>query len=157
RCRRWPRRHPQHGYSHPDGCRDGCCSIAPQSTGDRTTMINCRSDTNTRPTQAMRAAMIHAEGGHDASEADLTINRQQEHAAELLGFEAALFAPSGTQTNLIALMAQCQRGDEANVGQMSHTYRWEAGGMAVLGSIQPQPLENQPDGSLRLQDIAAAT
>ena len=80
----------------------------------------------------------------------------QEFAAEALGFEAALFAPSGTQTNLIALMCQCERGDEAIVGQMWHTYRWEGGGMAVLGSIQPQPIENQPDGTLRIEDIAAA-
>ena len=84
------------------------------------------------------------------------MNALQEHAAELLGFEAALFAPSGTQTNLIALWGHCQRGDEAIVGQSWHTYRWEAGGMAVLGSIQPQPVETQPDGTLRLADIAAA-
>ena len=99
-------------------------------------MIDFRSDTITRPTEAMRAAMSRAEVGDDVFGDDPTVNRLQEHAAELLGFEAALFAPSGTQTNLIALMAQCERGDEAIVGQMSHTYRWEAGGMAVLGSIQ---------------------
>ena len=80
----------------------------------------------------------------------------EDVVADMLGFEAALYAPSGTQTNLIALMTQCQRGDEAIVGQMWHAYRWEAGGMAVLGSIQPQPVENQADGSLRLEDIAAA-
>ena len=94
--------------------------------------------------------------GDDVFGDDPTVNRLQEQAAELLGFEAALYAPSGTQTNLIALMSQCQRGDEAIVGQMWHTYRWEGGGMAVLGSIQPQPVENQPDGTLRLQDIEAA-
>jgi threonine aldolase len=119
-------------------------------------MIDFRSDTVTRPTDAMRDAMQRAELGDDVFGDDPTVNRLQEHAAGLLGFEAALYAPSGTQTNLIALMSQCQRGEEAIVGQMWHTYRWEAGGMAVLGSIQPQPVENQPDGTLRLQDIEAA-
>jgi threonine aldolase len=119
-------------------------------------MIDFRSDTVTRPTAAMREAMLRADLGDDVFGDDPTVNRLQQQAAEMLGFEAALFAPSGTQTNLIALMSQCQRGDEAIVGQMWHTYRWEAGGMAVLGSIQPQPLENQADGTLRLEDIAAA-
>ena len=119
-------------------------------------MIDFRSDTVTRPTTAMREAMLRAEVGDDVFGDDPTVNRLQEKAAAMLGFEAALYAPSGTQTNLIALMSHCQRGDEAIVGQMWHTYRWEGGGMAVLGSIQPQPLENQPDGTLRLQDIEAA-
>lgn len=119
-------------------------------------MIDFRSDTVTRPGMAMREAMLRAELGDDVFGDDPTVNRLQQHAAEMLGFEAALYAPSGTQTNLIALMTQCQRGDEAIVGQMWHTYRWEGGGMAVLGSIQPQPIENQPDGSLRVADIAAA-
>ena len=119
-------------------------------------MIDFRSDTVTRPTPAMREAMQQAELGDDVFGDDPTVNRLQARAAEMLGFEAALYAPSGTQTNLIALMSQCQRGDEAIVGQMWHTYRWEGGGMAVLGSIQPQPVENQPDGTLRLQDIEAA-
>jgi threonine aldolase len=119
-------------------------------------MIDFRSDTVTRPTQGMREAMNHAPLGDDVFGDDPSVNRLQDLAADMLGFEAALYAPSGTQTNLIALMSQCQRGDEAIVGQMWHTYRWEAGGMAVIGSIQPQPLENQPDGTLRLEDIAAA-
>lgn len=119
-------------------------------------MIDFRSDTVTRPTPAMREAMQHAELGDDVFGDDPTVNQLQETAADMLGFEAALYAPSGTQTNLIALMSQCQRGDEAIVGQMWHTYRWEGGGMAVLGSIQPQPVENKPDGTLRLEDIQAA-
>ncbi len=119
-------------------------------------MIDFRSDTVTRPTPAMRDAMQRAELGDDVFGDDPTVNRLQEMAAAMLGFEAALYAPSGTQTNLIALMSHCQRGDEAIVGQMWHTYRWEGGGMAVLGSIQPQPVENQPDGTLRLEDIEAA-
>lgn len=119
-------------------------------------MPDFRSDTVTQPTPAMRAAMQAAPLGDDVFGDDPSVNALQEHAAQLLGFEAALFAPSGTQTNLIALMGHCQRGDEAIVGQSWHTYRWEAGGMAVLGSIQPQPVETQSDGTLRLADIAAA-
>ena len=119
-------------------------------------MPDFRSDTVTQPTPAMRDAMFNAPLGDDVFADDPSVNALQDHAAELLGFEAALFAPSGTQTNLIALWGHCQRGDEAIVGQSWHTYRWEAGGMAVLGSIQPQPVETQPDGTLRLSDIAAA-
>ncbi|RJF97258.1 low-specificity L-threonine aldolase [Noviherbaspirillum saxi] len=119
-------------------------------------MTDFRSDTVTRPTAAMKQAMLDAPLGDDVFGDDPTVNRLQEMAARLLGFEAALFAPSGTQTNLIALMTHCQRGDEAIVGQQWHTYRWEAGGMAVLGSIQPQPLEHQPDGTIALADIEAA-
>ena len=119
-------------------------------------MPDFRSDTVTQPTPAMRAAMQAAPLGDDVFGDDPSVNALQEHAAQLLGFEAALFAPSGTQTNLIALMGHCQRGDEAIVGQSWHTYRWEGGGMAVLGSIQPQPVETQADGTLRLADIAAA-
>ena len=119
-------------------------------------MPDFRSDTVTQPTPAMREAMFQAPLGDDVFADDPSVNALQDHAAELLGFEAALFAPSGTQTNLIALWGHCQRGDEAIVGQSWHTYRWEAGGMAVLGSIQPQPVETQPDGTLRVADIAAA-
>ena len=119
-------------------------------------MADFRSDTVTQPTAAMKAAMLAAPLGDDVFQDDPTVNELQRYAAELLGFEAALFAPSGTQTNLIALMAHCQRGDEAIVGQQWHTYRWEAGGMAVLGSIQPQPIEHQADGTLALEHIRAA-
>lgn len=119
-------------------------------------MGDFRSDTVTQPTLAMKQAMSDAPLGDDVYGDDPTVNRLQDMAAEMLGFEASLFAPSGTQTNLIALMGHCQRGEEAIVGQQWHTYRWEAGGMAVLGSIQPQPLENQPDGTIALDDIASA-
>jgi threonine aldolase len=119
-------------------------------------MSDFRSDTVTQPTGAMKQAMLAAPLGDDVFGDDPTVNRLQELAAEMLGFETALFAPSGTQTNLIGLMSHCQRGDEAIVGQLWHTYRWEAGGMAVLGSIQPQPLENQPDGTIALADIEGA-
>ena len=119
-------------------------------------MIDFRSDTVTRPTPQMQAAMAAAPLGDDVFGDDPSVNALQLYAAELLGFEAALFAPSGTMTNLIALMSHCQRGDEAIVGQNWHTYKWEGGGMAVLGSIQPQPLTNQPDGSLLASDVLAA-
>ena len=99
-------------------------------------MPDFRSDTVTQPTPAMREAMFKAPLGDDVFADDPSVNALQEHAAELLGFEAALFAPSGTQTNLIALWGHCQRGDEAIVGQSWHTYRWEAGGMAGLGSMK---------------------
>jgi threonine aldolase len=110
----------------------------------------------TRPTAGMRAAMAAAEVGDDVYGDDPTVNRLQEAAAERFGFEGALFFPTGTQSNLAALMAHCGRGDEYLVGQQAHTYRYEQGGAAVLGSIQPQPLENDADGSIALQRIAAA-
>ena len=115
-----------------------------------------RSDTVTRPGPAMRAAMAAAEVGDDVLGDDPTVKALEERMAALLGKDAALFVPSGTQSNLIALMAHCARGDEYIVGQNAHCYRWEAGGAAVLGSIQPQPLANQPDGTLALSDIEEA-
>ncbi len=118
--------------------------------------VDLRSDTVTQPTPAMRAAMMAAPLGDDVFADDPTVNALQEKIAALLGFEAALFMPTGTQSNLCAIMAHCQRGDEYIVGQMAHTYRWEGGGAAVLGSVQPQPLAHQPDGTLLLADIEAA-
>jgi threonine aldolase len=118
--------------------------------------IDLRSDTVTRPTAAMWDAMRAAELGDDVFGDDPTVNTLQHRIAADLGFEAALFMPTGTQSNLCGLMSHCQRGDEYLVGQMAHTYRWEGGGAAVLGSIQPQPLPNQPDGTLALSDIEAA-
>ena len=115
--------------------------------------IDLRSDTVTQPSQAMRAVMAAAAVGDDVYADDPTVNRLQDFAADLFGFEAGLFAPSGTQTNLIALMTHCGRGDEYLVGQEAHTYKYEGGGAAVLGSIQPQPIANQPDGSIALADI----
>jgi threonine aldolase len=118
-------------------------------------MIDLRSDTVTKPTAAMRAAMAAAEVGDDVFGDDPTVNALQERIAGLLGKEAALFVPTGTQSNLCALMSHCQRGEEYLVGQMAHTYRWEGGGAAVLGSIQPQPLAQQADGTIALADIEA--
>ena len=117
--------------------------------------IDLRSDTVTKPTPAMRAAMAAAEVGDDVFGDDPTVNALQARIAAMLGKEAALFVPTGTQSNLCGLMAHCQRGDEYLVGQMAHTYRWEGGGAAVLGSIQPQPLPQQSDGSISLADIEA--
>lgn len=119
-------------------------------------VVDLRSDTVTRPTPAMREAMLAAPLGDDVFGDDPTVNALQERIAALLGFEAALFMPSGTQSNLCALLAHCGRGDEYIVGQMAHTYRYEAGGGAVLGGIQPQPLPNQDDGTLALADIESA-
>ena len=115
--------------------------------------IDLRSDTVTRPTQMMRQAMAEAPVGDDVFGDDPTVNRLEERAATMLGKEAAIFAPSGTQTNLIALLSHCQRGDEYIVGQAAHTYRYEAGGAAVLGSIQPQPLDFNPDGTFDLNRV----
>ena len=119
-------------------------------------IVDLRSDTVTQPTAAMRDAMTSAPLGDDVFGSDPTVNALQEKIAALLGKEAALFVPSGTQSNLVAIMSHCGRGDEYIVGQMAHTYRWEAGGAAVLGSVQPQPLDHQPDGTLALKDIEAA-
>jgi len=119
-------------------------------------IVDLRSDTVTQPTAAMRDAMMSAPLGDDVFGSDPTVNALQEKIAALLGKEAALFVPSGTQSNLVAIMSHCGRGDEYIVGQMAHTYRWEAGGAAVLGSVQPQPLDHQPDGTLALKDIEAA-
>jgi threonine aldolase len=119
-------------------------------------MIDLRSDTVTRPTPGMRAAMAEAEVGDDVFGDDPTVNRLESVAAERFGFESALFFPTGTQSNLAALMAHCARGDEFLVGQEAHAYKYEQGGAAVLGSIQPQPLEHEPHGGISLARIAAA-
>jgi threonine aldolase len=118
--------------------------------------IDLRSDTVTKPTPEMREAMAEAEVGDDVYRDDPTVNRLEELAAEMLGKEAALFVPSGTMGNLIALLVHCQRGDEVIVGNQSHIYLNEAGGMSALGGIHPCPIPNQKDGTLRLDDILAS-
>lgn len=119
-------------------------------------VVDLRSDTVTRPTPDMRAAMMAAPLGDDVFGDDPSVNALQEKIADMLGFEAALFVPTGTQSNLCGILSHCQRGDEYIVGQMAHCYRWEGGGAAVFGSVQPQPLNHQSDGSLALADIEAA-
>jgi threonine aldolase len=118
--------------------------------------IDLRSDTVTRPTPGMLKAMMSAEVGDDVWGDDPTVNRTCAVIAERTGKEAALFLPSGTQSNLAAIMAHCERGDEYIVGQMAHTYRWEGGGAAVLGSVVPQPIEQDTDGSILIAKISAA-
>jgi threonine aldolase len=118
--------------------------------------VDLRSDTVTRPTKAMRAAMVDAEVGDDVYGEDPTVNALQQRLASDLGFEAGLFVPSGTQSNLLALMSHCERGDEYIVGNDAHTYKFEGGGAAVLGSIQPQPIVQDADGTLPLDKVAAA-
>ncbi|QSX32840.1 low-specificity L-threonine aldolase [Shewanella avicenniae] len=119
-------------------------------------MIDLRSDTVTQPTEAMRKAMANAPVGDDVYGDDPSVNRLQQRAAEMLGFEDALFTTSGTQANLLALMSHCDRGDEYICGQQAHNYKYEAGGAAVLGSIQPQPIANNLDGTLPLDQVVAA-
>ncbi|WP_396434458.1 low-specificity L-threonine aldolase [Limnohabitans sp.] len=119
-------------------------------------MIDLRSDTVTQPTAAMREAMLQAPVGDDVFGDDPTVNALQARIAQITGKAAALFMPTGTQSNLCALMAHCERGDEYIVGQNAHTYRYEGGGAAVLGSIQPQPLAQNSAGEMALTDIAAA-
>ncbi len=118
--------------------------------------MDFRSDTVTKPTEAMRKAMAEAIVGDDVYGDDPTVNDLEQWAAERHGFEAALFTTSGTQANLLGLMAHCERGDEYLCGQQAHNYKFEAGGAAVLGSIQPQPIENNPDGTIDFAKLKAA-
>ena len=119
-------------------------------------MIDFRSDTVTQPSKKMRDAMANADVGDDVYGDDPTVNHLQQIAAKSLGFESALFTCSGTQANLLAILSHCERGDEYICGQQAHNYKYEAGGAAVLGSVQPQPLFNQADGSITLKDIEGA-
>ena len=121
-----------------------------------TDWVDLRSDTITRPTAAMREAGLAAPVGDDVFGDDPTVNALQERLAAELGFERGLFVASGTQSNLLALMAHCERGDEYLVGSEAHTYKFEGGGAAVLGSIQPQPVPQQPDGTLPLEALERA-
>ncbi len=118
-------------------------------------MIDLRSDTVTTPDEGMRESMANAAVGDDVYGEDPTVNRLEARMAEMSGHEKGLFVPSGTQSNLIALMTHCTRGEEYIVGQNAHTYRYEAGGAAVLGSIQPQPIEFEVDGTLDLDKVAS--
>lgn len=119
-------------------------------------VVDLRSDTVTQPTPGMRQAMMAAPLGDDVFDDDPTVHALQHRIAALTGKQAALFMPSGTQSNLCAILAHCGRGDEYIVGQMAHTYRYEGGGAAVFGSVQPQPLLQDAQGLMQLDDIAAA-
>src|SRR5947208_7564579 len=118
-------------------------------------VVDLRSDTRTRPTPGMRRAMLEAELGDDVFGDEPTVNRLQARTAESFGFEAALFFPSGTQSNLAALISHCQRGEGAIIGAEQHSYRYEAGGLGVLGSIHPQVIPNRADGTLDLAQVEA--
>ncbi|ABO89832.1 L-allo-threonine aldolase [Aeromonas salmonicida subsp. salmonicida] len=118
--------------------------------------IDLRSDTVTQPTDAMRQSMLHAEVGDDVYGEDPGVNGLEAYGADLLGKEAALFVPSGTMSNLLAVMSHCQRGEGAVLGSAAHIYRYEAQGSAVLGSVALQPVPMQADGSLALADVRAA-
>jgi threonine aldolase len=118
--------------------------------------VDLRSDTVTKPTPEMREAMATAEVGDDVYGDDPTVNQLQVLAADMLGKETSLFVPSGTMGNLLALLVHCQRGDEVILGNQSHVYVNEAGGMSALGGIHPRPIPNQADGSLALDDILAS-
>ena len=122
----------------------------------KTKIIDLRSDTVTKPCRGMRQAMANARVGDDVFGEDPTVRKLESVLAERSGHEAGLFFPSGTQSNLVALLSHCQRGDEYIVGQNAHTYKYEAGGAAVLGSIQPQPLEHADDGTIELEKIESA-
>lgn len=117
-------------------------------------IIDLRSDTVTKPSAEMRKVMFEAEVGDDVYGEDPTVNKLEKLASEMLGTEDAIFAPSGTQTNLMALLSHCERGEEYIVGQGAHTYIHEGGGAAVLGSIQPQPIEFEEDGTIDLEKAA---
>jgi len=119
-------------------------------------MIDLRSDTVTLPTPAMREAVYRAELGDDVFGEDPTTNRLEEMAAERMGKEAALLVASGTMGNLVCTLTHCRRGEEVILGDRSHTFLYEAGGMSTLGGIHPHTLSNQPDGTMRLEDIEGA-
>jgi len=119
-------------------------------------MIDFRSDTVTKPSDTMRQAIANAEVGDDVYGDDLTVKELEQRAAQLLGKESALFVCSGTQSNLLALLSHLQRGEEYIAGQVAHLYKYEAGGAAVLGGIQPQPIEFEKDGTLNLNKVKAA-
>ena len=116
-------------------------------------VTDLRSDTVTRPSPGMRKAMHEAELGDDVFGDDPTVNRLQQRAAEMFGFDAALLFPTGTQSNLAALMSHCDRGEEVILGMEAHSYRYEAGGLSVLGSIHPQVVSNRADGTLDLNEV----
>lgn len=125
-------------------------------TTENSVMIDLRSDTVTKPTSAMIKMMAEAPVGDDVWGDDPTVNQLEAMSADMMGTQAAIYVASGTQSNLLAIMSHCQRGDEYIVGQDAHTYKYEAGGAAVLGSVQPQPLEMEADGTIALEKVRAA-
>ncbi len=119
-------------------------------------IIDLRSDTVSKPTPKMREAMYQAEVGDDVYQEDPTVHRLEEMAAARMGKEAGIFVPSGTMGNLAAILAHCQRGDEVIMGHLGHTFLFEGGGISALGGIFPHTLINQPDGTIRMEDLQGA-
>ena len=119
-------------------------------------VIDLRSDTVTAPCDGMRAAMRAAAVGDDVYGEDPTVKKLEQELAAMTAQSAGLFFPTGTMSNLAALLTHCARGDEYIVAQTAHTYKYEGGGAAVLGGIQPQPLDAEPDGTLDLNKVAAS-
>ncbi len=118
--------------------------------------IDLRSDTVTLPTDDMRKAMFAAELGDDVFNEDPTVNRFEERAAEIAGMEAALLVSSGTQANLVSVLTHCARGEEIILGDVSHIFLNEAGGVSTVGGIHPHTIPNQEDGTLKIDDIRSA-
>ena len=143
-------------YNQPSGINGSSGTKSPAVKQRLDSMIDLRSDTVTTPCDNMRRAMVDAVVGDDVYDEDPTVKLLEQKLADRAGQAAGLFFPSGTQSNLVALLSHCQRGDEYIVAQNAHTYRFEAGGAAVLGSIQPQPLEAEEDGAIDLGKVAAA-
>ena len=115
--------------------------------------IDLRSDTLTQPTETMRKAMAEAEVGDDVFSEDITVNRLEKTAAGRMGKEAAVFVPSGTMGNLISMLSHCNRGDEILLGDQSHIFLNEVGGIAALGGIHPHTISNESDGTLNLETV----
>ncbi|MBN2272283.1 MAG: low-specificity L-threonine aldolase [Sedimentisphaerales bacterium] len=118
--------------------------------------IDLRSDTVTLPSPAMREAVYKAELGDDVFAEDPTVNRLEQMAAERMGKEAALLVVSGTMGNVTCVLTHCRRGDEVILGDRSHTFLYEAGGVSALGGVHPHTIANQPDGTILPDEIAAA-
>lgn len=119
-----------------------------------TILYDFRSDTVTRPSATMRNIMAQAEVGDDVFGDDPSVNQLEETAARILGKEAALFVPSGTQSNLVAILTHCQPGDEYLTGQDAHVFKYEGGGAAIVGGVTAQPIDFEEDGTLDLDKLA---
>ena len=118
--------------------------------------IDLRSDTVTLPPQSMLDAIASAHLGDDVFQEDPTINKLESLAAETMGKEAGLLVPSGTMANLTSVLSHCDRGSEVILGDQAHTFMYEAGGISAFGGIHSRQISNQPDGTLKLEDIEGA-
>ena len=119
-------------------------------------IIDLRSDTVTMPTDEMRQAIANAKLGDDVFREDPTVNELEEKTAQIMGKEASLLVPSGTMGNLVSILTHCQRGTEILLGDKSHTFYYEAGGISAFGGIHSRQLKNQSDGTIKISDIQSA-